>query len=263
MYRQGPPKQRQAPRRRRKPQQDNSQNKGKGKGKGGKGGKASMEPPPWSSPAPATSTAAPSTTPSKAEQKLQEIVNALKKRDDPELQNLAKEADVLYSKTATSKLHRAVTKHGDAKTALLEARQARSNLHASWKQYLETAIATWETYITDFDKEDQRLEAVIEQSLTSLATAQETLDEAKKAATEEELKDEVEMIEDEDEGLDRTYKSGQAMRAGLQGMKEGLQKLRTQTDEAIEMSGSKRQRVEGGASNPKPSALEPFGGAGR
>ena len=59
--------------------------------------------------------------PSKAEAKLQEIVTVLKTKDDLELQTLAKEADVLNNKTATSKLHKAVAKHGDAKTSLLEA----------------------------------------------------------------------------------------------------------------------------------------------
>ena len=46
-------------------------------------------------------------------------------------------------------------------------------------------------------------------------SAQDSLNEAKKAATEEELKDQIETIEDEDEGLDRTTKSSQVMREGL------------------------------------------------
>ena len=119
--------------------------KGKSKGsKGSKGhkgkGKHHIEPPPWSSSAaqpPAPTSATPAQ--SRAEAKLHEIVSVLKKKDDPELQTLAKEADVLQNKTATSKLHKAVTVHGDAKTAVLEARQARANLHcvlenSTWRQ---------------------------------------------------------------------------------------------------------------------------------
>ena len=183
----------------------------------------------------------------------------LKKKDDPELQNLAKEADVLNNKTATTKLHKAVTKHGTAKTSVLEARQARANLHASWRQYLSTAIETWRTFIEDFDTEDRRLEAAIEKADAGLVTAQEVLDEAKKAATEEELKDEIETIEDEDAGLDRTSKTGQAMREGLTGMLDGLEQLRARTEDPGDEVQPKRQKVWDG----KSSAMQPFGGAGR
>ena len=203
-----------------RPQVPAKSNKGKSKGnKGSKGhkgkGKHHIEPPPWSSSAaqpPAPTSATPAQ--SRAEAKLHEIVSVLKKKDDPELQTLAKEADVLQNKTATSKLHKAVTVHGDAKTAVLEARQARANLHASWKQYLESAITTWRSFLEDFDKEDRRLEELIGKADMNLQAAQNSLDEAKKAATEEELKDQIETIEDEDEGLDRTAKSSQVMREG-------------------------------------------------
>jgi predicted nucleic acid-binding Zn-ribbon protein len=191
---------------------------------------------------------------------LHEIASVLKKKDDPELQTLAKEADVLQNKTATSKLHKAVTIHGDAKTAVLEARQARANLHASWKQYLESAITTWRSFIEDFDKEDRRLEELIGQADSDLQVAPNSLDEAKKAATEEELQAQIETIEDEDEGLDRTAKSSQVMREGLKGMLDGLEQLHARTEEIGEESGSKRQRVDDGK---KSSAMQPFGGAGR
>ena len=237
--------------------------KGKGKGNGQKGkGKPAIEPPPWSSSAqqPHAPTLPTSTAPTKAEAKLQEILTVLKKKDDPELQTLAKEADVLNNKTATSKLHKAVTRHGDAKTAVLEARQARSNLHASWRQYLGSAIETWRSFIEDFDKEDTRLEEAITKADQDLTTAQEVLDDAKKAATEEELKDQIETIEDEDEGLDRTTKTSQAMREGLTGMLDGLEQLRARTEDPGEEAVPKRQKVADGF---KPTALQPFGGAGR
>lgn len=257
---------RRAQRNQQRPQVPNKSNKGKGKGskgqKGQKGkGKLAIEPPPWSSsaaqpPAPASATPAQS----KAEAKLHEIVTVLKKKDDPELQTLAKEADVLQNKTATSKLHKAVTVHGDAKTAVLEARQARANLHAAWKQYLESAITTWRSFIEDFDKEDRKLEELIGTADIELQAAQHSLDEAKNAATEEELKDQVETIEDEDAGLDRTAKSSQDMREGLKGMLDGLEQLHVRTEEIGEESGNKRQRVDDGK---KSSAMQPFGGAGR
>ena len=190
-----------------------------------------------------------------------EIVNVLKKKDDPELQNLAKEADVIQHKSATSKLHRAVSVHGDAKTVMLQARQARANLHASWKQYLESAIETWKSFVTDFDNEDRKLEEQIIMAETALATAQEGLDEAKKIATEEELKDQVETIEDDEEVADRTVKTGQIMREGISGMLDGLVQLQARTEEMVEESGHKRQRTDDGLA--KSNALQPFGGAGR
>ena len=249
-----------------RPQVPAQSKKGKSKGsKGSKGhkgkGKHHIEPPPWSSSAaqpPAPTSATPAQ--SRAEAKLHEIVSVLKKKDDPELQTLAKEADVLQNKTATSKLHKAVTVHGDAKTAVLEARQARANLHASWKQYLETAITTWRSFLEDFDKEDRRLEELIGKADMNLQAAQNSLDEAKKAATEEELKDQIETIEDEDEGLDRTAKSSQVMREGLKGMLDGLEQLHARTEEICVETGNKRQRVDDGN---KSSAMQPFGGAGR
>ena len=266
------PRQRQGPRRQRKPAQPQKA-KGTGKGKQpakggpkGKGkGKPALEPPPWANkqtqPA-LPSTSAPSAGPTKAEVKLMEIVNVLKKKDDPELQNLAKEADVLHHKSATTKLHKAVTIHGDAKTLMLEARQARANLHASWKQYLESAIETWKSFVTDFDTEDRKLEEQIIMAETALATAQEGLGEAKKVATEEELKDQVETIEDEEEAVDRTAKTGQIMREGISGMLDGLVQLKARTEDmAVEEQGLKRQRTDDGAT--KSTAMQPFGGAGR
>lgn len=82
--------------------------------------------------------------------------------------------------TAESKCYLmcAARSHGDVKT-FLEARKARANLHASWKQYLDAAITTWKGFLEDFDKEDRKLEEQIELAKTSLATAQEVLqDEA-------------------------------------------------------------------------------------
>eukprot|EP00435_Cladocopium_sp_Y103_P066312 s917_g28.t1 len=136
---------------------------GKGQGKSTYKGKYNIDPPPWSSqtattPA-ATATTATSAASSKAEAKLQEIVTAMQKKKDtldPELQTLAQEAEVLQTQNATSKLMSAVSKHGDAKTAVLDAKQARSNLHATWKQYLDSAITTWKGFIEDFDKTKRR-----------------------------------------------------------------------------------------------------------
>lgn len=265
------PRQRQEPRRQRKPNQ-NQRGRGAGKGKNqmkggakGKGkGKPAIEPPPWTTNATTStsaSAAAPSAGPTKAEVKLMEIVSVLKKKDDPELQTLAKEADVLHHKNATSKLHKAVTIHGDVKTMMLEARQARANLHASWKQYLESAIETGKSFVMDFDKEDRKLEEQIILAETALATAQEALDDAKKVATEEELKDQVETIEDEEEAVDRTVKTSQIMREGLSGMLDGLVQLKARTEDIGEEQGNKRQRTDDGLA--KSSAMQPFGGAGR
>ena len=86
----------------------------------------------------------------------------------------------------------AVSKHGDAKTILLEARQARANLHATWKQYLDAAIQTWRGFLEDFDAEDKKLEEQIQNAEIALSTAQENLDDAKKVATDQELQDQVE-----------------------------------------------------------------------
>ena len=262
------PWQRQAPRRKNKPKQP-AQHKGEGKGqpqhKGakGKGKGKTPDPAPWSSSTKPAVLPAPTTlaTQSKAEAKLQEIVSVLKKKDDPELQTLAKEADVLHNKTATTKLHKAVTKHGDAKTSLLSARQARSNLHASWRQYLDSAIETWKNFIADFDAEDRRLEMEIDKANAELTVAQSALDDAKKAATEEELKSEVECIDDDDGPVDSSSKTSQAMRDGLTVMLDGLTTLQSKTEEMGEECSHKRQRVDDGKG--LPSSMQPFGGAGR
>ena len=57
----------------------------------------------------------------------------MKKKDslDPELARLAREGEQLQNQNTTSKLMSAVSKHGDAKYVLIEARQARAHLHAS------------------------------------------------------------------------------------------------------------------------------------
>ena len=270
------PRQRLAPRRPKKSQGDGkgrsskSQKgapKGSGKGKGNYKGKE-IAPPPWAS-STATTAALPvpaSTTQqqSKAEAKLHEIVAAMKKKDslDPELARLAQEGEQLQNQNTTSKLMSAVSKHGDAKYVLIEARQARAHLHASWKQYLDAAIATWRGFLEDFDKEDRKLEEQIEQAELGLTTAQENLDEAKKAATEAELKDQIEVVDDDMELMDKTMRSGPAIRAGLSGMLEGLEKLQAKTEE--ETGDLKRQRLDDGTSKPSSTAaaLQPFARAG-
>lgn len=243
--------------------------KGEGKGKGK--AKPAFEPPPWSSTggAPATSattTSTQSTPPSaqtKAEAKLQEIATVLKKKDDPELQTLAQEVSQLHSKNTTSTLHKAVKKHGDAKGHLHAARQARANLHTSWRQYLDAAVETWKTYIEEFEKEDKRLEEQVDQATQGLTSAQEFLDDAKHAATAEELEEQSMDLDDAVEVLDRTARSGPDLREGLIGMKDSLEKLQAKTEEMVEANeaGNKRPRLE--ENTGKSRAMEPFGGAGR
>eukprot|EP00435_Cladocopium_sp_Y103_P015262 s2571_g3.t1 len=244
-----------------KQKQHNTKGEGKGSGKTTYKGKYNPDPPPWATQTTTTATApavtATSAASSKAEAKLQEIVVALQKKKDtldPELQHLAQEAAVLQNQTATSRLMSAVSKHGDAKAAVLEAKQARANLHATWKQYLDSAIATWKGFLEDFDKEDRRLEENVTQAEEQLVKAKETLDTAKTLATEQELKEQVEVIEDEMEIAD----AGPALREGLTDMLTGLERLQEKTDEAT--GDQKRQRLEDGTS--KPSALQPFARAG-
>ena len=158
-------------------------------------------------------------------------------------------------------------KHGDAKTALLEARQARANLHAVWKQYLDTAVQTWKGFLEDFDKEDKKLEDQITAAETGLSTAQENLDEAKQRATAQELREQVEEVIDDADMLDKTTRSGPAIREGLSEMLEGLQKLQAQTEEVAvdKAEDRKRQRLEDGSGKPSsvPPAMQPFGKADR
>ena len=72
------------------------------------------------------------------------------------------------------------------------------------------------------------------------------------------------MIEDDLDMTDRTLRSGPAIREGLSGMLEGLEKLQAQTEEATGET-AKRQRLEDGSSKPLsgPPALQPFGRADR
>eukprot|EP00435_Cladocopium_sp_Y103_P018127 s3376_g4.t1 len=258
------PRQKHAPAQQRQ-KQSNAKGEAKGSGKMTYKGKYNPDPPPWSTqntaPATAPAVTATSAASSKAEAKLQEIVTALQKKKDvldPELQNLAQEAAVLQNQTATSRLMSAVSKHGDAKTAVLDAKQARANLHATWKQYLDSAIETWKGFLEDFDKEDRRLEENVNQAEEHLVKAKENLDNAKTLATEQELKEQVEVIEDEMEIAD----TGPALREGLSDMLTGLERLQEKTDEAT--GDQKRQRLDDGTSKPSTAAaaLRPFARAG-
>ena len=171
-----------------------------------------------------------------------------------ELQTLAKEADVLHNKTATSKLHKAVTKHGDAKTVLLEAfKPGHTSMllgNSNWTQPSRPGRASSRTSMPRTAGEKANVE---------LTNAQDALDDAKKAATEEELKSEVECIDDDDEQINSSARSSQAMRDGLNVMLDGLTTLQAKTEEMVEEYGNKRQ-VDDGKSLP---SMQPFGGAGR
>ena len=72
------------------------------------------------------------------------------------------------------------------------------------------------------------MEEQIDLATQELSAAQEFLDESKKAATEEELREQSMDLEDDVEVMERP--TGPALRDGLSGMLESLEQLRDKTE---------------------------------
>eukprot|EP00438_Fugacium_kawagutii_P022442 Skav232869 [mRNA] locus=scaffold2451:254455:255417:+ [translate_table: standard] len=130
-----------------------------------------------------------------------------------------------------------------AKENLHMCRDARLQLHTSWRSHLADALSRWRKQVDDFQLQDSRLEEETRKAVETLQQARETLEASKEAATKEVG---AETIEDDEEDVDTAVPVvGKSIQDGLNNVVESLTtQLQHQADEALqELRKTKRPRT--------------------
>ena len=238
---------------------------GHGGGKGSSGAAVAQPPEPKSD--------------SKSEQKLKQVLSALKKHEAslaPELQQIVQESAQAQSQDVTKQLHSAVSRLGQAKKALQKLRASRQNLHHVWRAYIADSVTKWQTFYEQFDKQDTELSKQLVEALATVKTAEAGLESCKKAAKEEKDVEEISdtgMVEiSEDENTEQLDANGISLKEGMNDMLKNLEMLKTHAESHLE-SSNKRPRLEdphtpaesgdGAVPSLFQAAGQPFGKAGQ
>ena len=197
--------------------QNKGKNKGKGKGKkdggkggrdhgdkagkGNKGGKSQAqyplppEPAPaWASTSQTVAKEAPSTTPRKlssAEQRLQELTDALNERDvalsskvQTVLSDQAQKTEKEAAQEELQEINGAASRVYQAKKQLSLAENARFALHQTWNVHIADSLARWRGYASEFQEQDAAINKQIEEATAALNAAQTKLEEVKETTME-------------------------------------------------------------------------------
>ena len=249
---------------------------GKGKGGGGKDAKhgkgKSFEPyePDWIKPA-AAAPPEPAPTPAPAlsasDQKLQHVLQALKKNGladslPAEVQQLMQESEETVSAASNKALHKAVSRLGQAKKTLHQSRAARTMLHTAWRDYLAESVKRWQGFAAEFQAEDQSLEEAITKAAETYQEAKKALEVAQATALEKTTEEIEDISESEAMNTDKEKENSASIRMGAQQLIDTLEQLKNKADQTLEEAAPKRQKV---AETPaaKSGAMQPFGGGSR
>ena len=215
----------------------------------------------------------------KSEQKLKQVLSALKKHEanlTPELQQIVQESTQAQSQDVTKQLHSAVSKLGQARKALQKLRASRQNLHHVWRSYIADSVTKWQTFCEQFDKQDTELSKQLIEALNTVKLAEVGLESCKKAAKEDKDVEEISdtgMVEiSEDENADQLDENGAMLKEGLNDMLKNLEALKSHAEAHTEGS-NKRPRLndppapaesgDGNASSLFQAAGQHFGKAGQ
>ena len=196
-------------------------------------------------------TSNPPTQETKSDQKLKQIMAALKKHEanlTPDLQQLAQETTMVQSQDNTRQLHSAVSKLGQAKKVLQKLRASRQNLHVVWKNYIAESVNKWKDFCEQFEKQDNDLARQLQEALQSVKTAEAGLESTKKEAKE--IKEDEDMSEQapqeisDDENPEQLDLNGANIMGGMNDMLKSLEALQQCAEAAIEAKAPKRPRLD-------------------
>lgn len=233
---QSPRRSQREPSGRRTRQKPQKKGKGKGQAKGSEKGASAQQvaapppPPPLTGPyaAPAPWLAMP-TPPAEvpqqehpAEQKLNEVMNLLKKKGDQDIQEIVNKYDSHGKKTSKKQMHNAVNDLDKAKNAMEEAIQARSNLMNNWRTFLTASLERWREYTSHFQQQEQKC-------MEEISQAREVLSKAKTEFLAR-MPDEAEEISDEDVDIKEQTEAASKILGGMENMRNNLQALSEQAE---------------------------------
>lgn len=119
-----------------------------------------------------------------AQQKLNKIMQAVKKEDNlsPEFQQMLHTEMKKDDRESTGVLLEAVQELGDAKEALLEIESARLQLWSQWRVFLQQSVERWKEYTSQFQSSEAAFHTRMQAATNHLRRAQRKVDWAKKRA---------------------------------------------------------------------------------
>ena len=207
----------------------------------------------------------------KVQQKLDKIVKAAKKEENlsAEFQSLVHAEMKKDNKECSRNLHSAVTALDKAKEAQLEVENARLQLWAQWRVFLQRSVVKWKEYTSQFQAAETAFQTQAQQAQLNLKRAQRRLDIAKKrmdAADKEEAytvssdddteemdaKEEIELVKDE---------NAQKIQEGLNQVVSSLEVL-SENAEKLEPKAKRPRKEEEADGEKQYASLQPFARAG-
>ena len=96
-----------------------------------------------------------------AEEKLHRLVAELQKSEQPlseGVQDALTVATAVTPEESTRKMQSAVSRLSNARDQLMQARQARDNLHRSWAKFIAAAVQRWNQHGENFGKQDAKMQ---------------------------------------------------------------------------------------------------------
>eukprot|EP00435_Cladocopium_sp_Y103_P026265 s2233_g6.t1 len=113
---------------------------------------------------------------------VKKLLTGLKKDQDklsPENQELVKTLVVKEERDEEQELQDAVKSLGQARRDLQAAFQARSNLHAKWRQFLSMSVAQWQAFTQEFQAQETDALQKINNAKEAVAQAKTTFESSK------------------------------------------------------------------------------------
>lgn len=210
--------------------------------------------------------APPSTTATSTEAKLQRLVAELQKSDQPldeGVQDALTAATVISTEESSRKMQSAASRLANARDQLLQARQARDNLHRSWAKFIADAVQRWNQHSEKFAAEDAKVQESIQKAIEKIQTAKQDMETSKEElSAADRTHVDIQEVSDEELMMDATPQ----ISTDIQTMVASFDKIRARQAESFEESANKKQKVGNVSEKPKEpgkGALEPFGGGGK
>ena len=156
-----------------------------------------------------------------AEQRLNEVMNLLKKKKgDQDIQEIVSKYDT-YGKKATKKqMHHAVNDLDRARNAMDVAIQARTNLMNNWQNFLTASLERWREYTGQFQQQEAKCQEEIAKAKEDLAKA--------KVEFLARMPDETQEISDEDVDIKEQSEAASKILGGMENMSSNLLALTEQ-----------------------------------
>ena len=212
---------------------------------------------------------APAGSTDKAELLLQELANTLNRSDQPldaRVQNILSKVSI-KPPDPSQQMQSANSRLKNARENLQRAKEAKQNLHKSWRAFLADAVKRWETHSAKFTQEDEELQVAINAATQSFQEAKDYFEASREMLVAHDSKEIIQEISDDELLQDATP----AVAEDIATMLTSLTRLRDRQEEAHQgESAPKKARTEEPGDAGKTSldsaashALTPFGGGGK